>query len=154
MKRASLIVGLLLSAGLVSGQEETFPPAAFPSERYEAMARQSPFVLPSPEVEAPPPPTWVNDYRITSIIRSGGETTLLLRNLVTDERQTVTEEPNRAGIRLVELTLATDPRLVTATLERDGATGVVTYDEMILNQLPAPVGENNPALLPEASPDA
>jgi hypothetical protein len=153
MRPALLLAGLLLASPLLAQDEDepAFPPAPFAPDRYEAMMKRSPFVLPTPETaeEAKPATNWTADFRIASIVRVDGEYMVLVRQVSTDERIPVRQRPNRQGIRLVEVRMSSDPRGVSATLERDGEQGTVQYDDSVLSQVPRSMAPDNPALKAE-----
>jgi len=152
MRAALWLAGLLLVSPLrAQDGEEPFPPAPFAPDRYEAMMKRSPFVLPTSEVapEVKPATNWTSDFRIVSIMRVGGEYMVLVRQLSTDARIPVRQRVNRQGIRLIGVEMSPDPRGVSATLERDGEQGAVQYDDSVLSQVPHSVVPDNPALKAE-----
>lgn len=152
MRRTLLALLFLVSPLLAQEDDPPFPPVAYPADRYALMMKRSPFVLPTPDTVAvapPPAPNWTTDYRIMSVLRSGDDYMLLIRQVSTDERVSVRKARNAQGIRLVEVQMSADPRSVSATLERGGEEGTVQYDDSILSNVPQSVVPANPALKPE-----
>lgn len=149
----TILAGLILLPALTlrAQEEDVFPPRAFPPERYEAMQKRSPFVLPSfaEDVQVTANSNWTNDYQIVSVLQVAGEAVVLVRKVSTNERIPVRSQKNAQGIRLLKLNLSPDPAAVSAILEMNGEEGTIQYDPAILSGAPHPSATGNPALKPE-----
>ncbi len=152
MKFSSAFLACILMPGLTglrAQDDDVFPPPPIPPDRYEAMMKRSPFVLPTPEEKVEVSATWASDYQIVSILKIGDEFVVLAKKLSTNERIPIRTTENIQGIRLVNLRMSSNPREVSALLERDGAEGAIQYDPAILSGMPNSVAEGNPALKSE-----
>lgn len=146
-----LILTFVLSLSAYAQEDEVFPPKPYPPDRYEAMKNRSPFVLPSVTevVMAPATPGWTSDFSIVSVTKIGEETIVLARQISTDQRVAIRARANAQGIRLVDLRMSPDPRDVSATVEKDGLEGTITYDGSFLSKLPRSLVPGNPGLKSE-----
>ena len=153
--RTKRLVGLAIigfaGVGTLSADidDASFPPVAYPVERYEAMMKRSPFVLPSFSEEVAVTDNWTEDYRIVSVLKLGNDSVVIVKKISTDERIPVREKENAQGIRLLELEMSPDPHNVSARIEMGGEEGTIQYDESILSDAPRSVAPNNPAVKSE-----
>lgn len=143
--RSLLFLLLLTSLPLRADEAEIFPPQPIPADRFEAMTRRSPFVLPTDE-EPAPVSTWVSDFQIVSILKRGEEFIVLARKVSTGERLPIRTRPDPNGLRLVSLQMSADPREVSAVIALGEAEGTIAYDPALLAQMPNPSASGNPAL--------
>ena len=146
-----LIFGVLAGSDLrAQSEDEVFPPKPIPADRYEAMMKRSPFVLPTvEEVTIEATADWASDFQIVSVMQIAGEPVILTRRLSTDERIPIRLKPNAHGIRLINLRMSPDPREVSAVIEMGEAEGTIQYDPAILSGVPTSVAPGNPALQSE-----
>lgn len=151
MKLSLYSILLLLSIGTLYAQtdNEVFPPVRFPSDRYEEMAKRSPFVLPTFEEEIRVTTNWASDYCIVSVLKIGPESVVIAKKISTDERIPIRTSKNAQGIRLLALQSSSDPHEVSAHVEMEGEEGTLQYDPAILSEVPRSVAPNNPAVKPE-----
>lgn len=132
-----LLLALLAALGNLRAQtdEDPFPPPPIPPDRYDAMMKRSPFVLPTVEEETVSV-GWTSDYQIVSVLRTGDEFVVLAKKLSTNEHIPIRTKENIQGIRLVDLQMSPDPREVSATIELGGAEGTIQYAPSILSGVP------------------
>jgi len=153
MKRLPAILLPVLLLGLLplraDEEAEPFPPEAIAPDRYEAIMKRSPFVLPTHEEETRVETTWASDFQIVSILKSGEDLMVLARKVSTGERVPIRTRENALGIRLVKLRMSPDPREVSALIAMGDVEGTIGYDPALLSSIPTPSAADNPALKPE-----
>jgi len=150
-RHLSLFLALLICFAQLHAQsnEAPFPPEAIPAERYSAMMKRSPFVLPTAGAQEGVSTTWASDYQISSILKVGDQFVVIAKKMSTNERISIRDKDNAQGIRLVKLQMASDPREVSAVIELGGIEATIQYDSTALSNLPRSVAPDNPALKSE-----
>ena len=90
-------------------------PAGFKVERYLRLWERNPFTLPSPAVPETPPSALDNLYLI-GWLNDGDKELIYVQNWLTNEVQRITPRANDNNLRLIEIHLSSDLRLVNAVI--------------------------------------
>jgi hypothetical protein len=149
MKFASMmvLVSVLFPAGLIRAEETPFPPVAYPPDRYDALARRSPFMLATVEKAPAVQPGWASGFVLAGGAQSEGETFIIVADATANKRFVVTSAPNPDGIRLVKIVMNANPAKVVATIEKGGQQADIRYPPEIIKRFSPELLQNNRAIL-------
>ena len=144
------LAGLAWLAGLAAAGAEiaatadgaAFPPREHGMSRYENLREKSPFEF---KLEAPPPPVAPNPFEgmvLAGYVGSSKNLTVYLVNTKANgERLSVysdaspRKKQDKSGIRIVSLNRGRTLKTTTVTLEKDGQTGEVSFDDKALSNM-------------------
>ena len=90
-------------------------PVGFGVERYARIWERNPFTLVTPDVR-PAQASPFNNLFLASWLNEGGEEVVFVQNSETNEVQRITAEPSQTKLRLIEMHLNPNPRLVEAII--------------------------------------
>jgi hypothetical protein len=127
-----LISALILPSVSLCGFTQEIP-AGFKLERYASVWKRNPFTLVTPNTPQAPVSAFDKLF-LTSWLKLGATEVIVVQNPATNETETITAEPNRNNLRIVELHRNSNPQLVEAVISDGRAQGTVKFK--FVGQLP------------------
>jgi hypothetical protein len=118
-------------------------PDGFPVSRYTSLWEHSPFTTASVQQEVSPD-GFASKLALVGVARIGSEDMATLLNKESQERITVSSQPNDQGLKLVLVESNADILKASVTIQKGGETAKVKFDQSLLavTQSP-PNGTNN-----------
>lgn len=113
-------------------------PEPQPAERYSALWQKNPFTIAS--VEDAPQAGFAQNLAVVGIAKIGGEAIVTVLNKQTQERFTMDSSGGPQGMKVVSVSMDTDPLKASVTIRKGGETATVGFDRALLamTQSPAP----------------
>jgi hypothetical protein len=117
-------------------------PDGYNTDRYASLWQHSPFALATVEQQAPP--GFAQNFAVVAVARVDDEDLVTILNRVSQERFTVSADPNADGIKLVSVDSDPDPLKTKVKLQKGTENATIGFDKALLamNQAPAPPPPN------------
>jgi hypothetical protein len=126
---------LLGLAAFVSAEDRI--PTGFRLERYLHVCERNPFTLATPTPSRSQASPFEKLF-LASWLRNGSKDVIVVQNSETNAVQTITTVPNQNNLRLIELRLDANPRLVQAIISDGKEKGSVKFRFDVLSPLTPP----------------
>lgn len=146
----------LMAAPAFAAQDAS--PTRFPASRYEKMLEESPFTLATPVVTAEAPKdSFTKDWVLTGISKMRDEHGVerdFVSIMTRDQTQRFAlfgNEPNAEGVSIVSIERSPQTGRSKVTLKKGSEYGTVEFDQMLMQQSPAPVAAPGRPVAPGAS---
>ena len=101
-------------------------PAGFKPERYVQLWKRNPFTLVTPDAPHARPSAFDKLF-LTSWLKVGATDVIFVQNSETNETQRIAAEPNQNNLRIIEVHLNSNPRLVEAVISNGKEQGIVKF---------------------------
>lgn len=156
--RTAFIAGMFCAVGVGSYANTGFQPEIVEVERYKALWERRPFSPPTPAVSEAPTDGVEQQFALGGLLKVADSWIAFVLDRKSLQRHSVTEVGNEAGLQLVSVEEKDDPKTSSVVLRSGTRTGVVRYDQSLLNaanqasaaegQQPSPPGGPNVAGVP------
>lgn len=156
-ENGALLASLLLFTGGLSffaSAQESGLPQALELSRYQLLMEKSPFAPATPQATPPPvveTPSFARDYYITGIAQMGERPFVTFASKDKQTFFSLSVGESFQGMTLTNVEWRPEVGKSTATLERQGESGVVGFDEVAIHE--APVVQATPAPPPQVEQD-